>query len=63
VKEEATREFALKHPDAPMSDALYAGRVAMTGRAHTAHSNTVSPRAFAATRGTMPVRPEKGVGR
>jgi len=57
LKETATQSFIVDNPDAPMSDALYAGRMAMMARAHTAHRNAVDPRDFSATRGVIPKPP------
>jgi hypothetical protein len=62
VREKATADFIVEHPDAPMSDALYAGRLAMLQRAHHAHRSSPDPRGFIAQRGLIP-QPPTGGGR
>lgn len=57
VKSDAEAEFRAKNPDAPTSDALYAGRQALNHRAHHANKNFVDPRAFAGANGMIPIPP------
>lgn len=57
VKQDAEREYAEKNPHAPTSDALYAGRAAMSVRSHHANRNYIDPRTFSGMSGMIPVPP------
>jgi hypothetical protein len=49
LQNEAMQGFAAEHPDASQSDILYAGRMALMSRGHTAHRNYTDPRGFSRT--------------
>lgn len=57
LSKEAQQAFAAEHKDASESDILYAGRMALTQRAHHAHRNFLDPRQFSAGRGMIPIPP------
>ena len=54
----AETAFREANPEASESDVLYAGRVALNGRAHHAHRNFVDPRQHASVRGMIPIPPQ-----
>jgi hypothetical protein len=62
IKREAEQHFAAENPGASESDILYAGRQALTQRAHHAHRNFVDPRAFSAQSGMIPTPPDSNRG-
>lgn len=61
-KNEAEQHVRAEHPNASISDVLYAGRQALLQRAHTAHRNFVDPRGFSASRGMIPIPPQTDRG-
>ena len=58
----AMKDFTEKNPDASNSDVLYAGRQALMQRSHSARRSFISPGAFSATRGMIPVPPQTDRG-
>lgn len=61
VSREAQQGYAAEHPDATVGDILYAGRVALSHRAHHAHRNYADPRSNSMP-GMVPIPPQTNRG-
>jgi len=62
LRREAEQAFAAENPEASESDILYAGRQALSQRAHHANRNFTDPRAFSSGRGSFPAPPVNNRG-